>query len=102
MRGPEINKTKLNRRRRRQRPFHRAACTAQAARAGRAASRRPKPIFAAPDSFGTHAPTDKENQPEMPERKHAAAPNAVLARPRSSALARVWVIVNVNAGTGNQ
>src|SRR6202163_1464947 len=56
-----------NRRRRRRRPLHRAAssrCTAQAARAGRAASRRPKPFFAAPDSFGTHAPTDKENQPE--------------------------------------
>src|SRR5260370_8154063 len=87
MRGPEINKPKLNRRRRRQRPLHRAACsrgTAQAARAGRAASRRPKPInqnFAAPDSSGTHAPTDQENQPEMPEREHAGAPNAVLARP---------------------
>jgi hypothetical protein len=23
--------------------------------------------------FGTHAPRDKENQPEMPERKHAGA-----------------------------
>src|ERR1700674_1861531 len=113
MRGPEINKPKLNRRRRRQRPFHRAACTAQAARAGRAASRRPKPFFAAPDSFGTHAPTVKENQPEMPERKHAAAPNAVWARPLPLASdpvatgrprpgqprprARKWVIVKVNA-----
>ena len=26
---------------------------------------------------------DKENQPEMPERKHAGAPDAVLARPLS-------------------
>src|SRR5258708_28691046 len=26
--------------------------------------------------FGTHAPRDKENQPEMPERKHAGAPLA--------------------------
>jgi hypothetical protein len=24
--------------------------------------------------FGTHAPRDKENQPEMPERKHAGDP----------------------------
>jgi len=31
----------------------------------------------------THAPRDKENQPEMPERKHAGAPDAVLARPLS-------------------
>src|SRR5258708_32279219 len=87
MRGPEINKPNLNGLGRAQRPLHRAASsrgTDQAARAGRAASRRPKPInqnFAAPDSSGTHAPTDQENQPEMPEREHAGAPNAVLARP---------------------
>src|ERR1700726_3433714 len=35
--------------------------------------------------FGTHAPRDKANQPEMPERKHARAPDAVLARPLSLA-----------------
>ena len=35
--------------------------------------------------FGTHAPRDKENQPEMPERKHARDPSAVLARPISLA-----------------
>src|SRR5579864_1819651 len=42
------------------------------------------PYFAAPDSSAPTrqgAPRDKENQPEMPERKHAGAPDAVLARP---------------------
>src|SRR5258706_556904 len=55
-------KPTLNQPRRLQRPFHRASCTAHAAPPGRAASRRPKPFFAAPDSFGTLAPTDQENQ----------------------------------------
>ena len=33
-------------------------------------------IFRRARFFGTHAPRDKENQPEMPERKHAGAPLA--------------------------
>ena len=66
-RGPEINKSKS----RRPEPVeqHRAAET----------------IFRRASFFGTHAPRDKENQPEMPERKHAGAPDAVLARPLSLA-----------------
>src|SRR5258707_9479208 len=110
MRGPEINKPKLNRRRRRPGGPSRSSSIAS-----------PKPInqnFAAPDSFGTHAPTDKENQPEMPERKHAGAPNAVLARPLAVASdpvatgrprpgqqrprARVCLRIVGNAGPGNQ
>src|ERR1700687_4108238 len=86
MRGPEINKPK--------------SATAPPATFPSCALHRPggpirsssiappKPInqnFAAPDSFGTHAPRDKENQPEMPERRHAGAPDAVLARPLSLA-----------------
>src|ERR1700688_608810 len=71
-------------------------------------------IFRRARFFGTHAPRDKENQPEMPERKHAGAPDAVLARPLSLASypvatgrprpgdqrprARVRAIKEVNAG----
>ena len=33
-------------------------------------------IFRRARFFDTHAPRDKENQPEMPERKHAGAPLA--------------------------
>jgi hypothetical protein len=40
-------------------------------------------IFRRARFFGTHAPRDRENQPEMPERKHAGDPPAVLARPLS-------------------
>src|SRR5260370_1266073 len=71
MRGPEDNNTKVHQPHLHHRRRHLLANnrrTAQAARAGRAASRRPKPInqnFAAPDSSGTHAPTDQENQPDF-------------------------------------
>src|SRR2546430_12837402 len=30
-------------------------------------------LFRSARFFGTHAPRDKENQPEMPERRHAGA-----------------------------
>jgi hypothetical protein len=70
-------------------------------------------VFRRARFFGTHAPRDKGNRPEMPERKHAGAPDAVLARPLSlasypvaradhclaiSALARVRVTKEINAG----
>ena len=73
-----------------------------------------QPQFRRARFFGTHAPRDQENQPEMPERKHAGAPDAVLARPLSLASypvatgrplpghqrprARVRVMQEVNAG----
>ncbi len=75
-----------------------------------------QPQFRRARFFGTHAPRDQENQPEMPERKHARAPDAVLARPLSLASypvatgrplpghqrprARVRVMQEVNAGAG--
>src|SRR6202140_2234865 len=47
--------------------------------------------------FGPHAPRDKENQPEMPERKNAGAPRCcfgatplVAALPRSNGQASAW------------
>ena len=46
----------------------------------------PKPInqnYAAPDSSAPTSPRDKGIPPEMPERQHAGAPDAVLARPLS-------------------
>src|SRR6202790_4423236 len=52
-----------------------------------------KPKLRRASFFGPHAPRDKENQPEMPERKHAGAPRCcfgatplVAKRPRRSAL----------------
>src|SRR5260370_20648837 len=48
----------------------------------------PKPInlnYAAPDSSAPTLPRDKGIPPERPERKHAGAPDAVLARPLSVA-----------------
>ena len=73
-----------------------------------------QPKFRRARFFGTHAPRDRENQPEMPERKHAGGADAVLARPLSlasypvgqradhclaiGALARVRVRKGVNAG----
>src|SRR5260370_7742860 len=86
MRGPEINKPKLNRRRRRQRLLLFFSSRRRHARfkcdwsSDVCSSDLINQNFAAPDSSGTHAPTDQENQPEMPEREHAGAPNAVLAR----------------------
>src|SRR6202011_2324063 len=48
-------------------------------------------------SFGTHAPRDKENQPEMPERKHAGDPSCcfgatplVAKLPRSNGQTTAW------------
>ena len=68
-------------------------------------------VFRRARVFGTHAPRDKENQPEMAERKHAGDPGRFLARPISLASypvatgrplpgprARVRVIEEVNAG----
>src|SRR6202790_4515636 len=47
--------------------------------------------------FGTHAPRDKENQPEMPERKNAGAPRCcfgatplVAELPRSNGQTTAW------------
>src|ERR1700691_5876366 len=47
--------------------------------------------------FGTHAPRDKENQPEMPERKNAGAPRCCFAAtplvgelPRSNGQTTAW------------
>src|SRR5258708_27152837 len=39
--------------------------------------------YAAPDSSPPTLPRDQAIPPEMPERKHAGAPDAVLARPLS-------------------
>src|SRR5258708_4477218 len=84
MRGPEINKPK-------------SATAPPATSAAAAPPRRPEPVeqhrpaeankpkLRRARFFGTHAPRDQENPPEMPERKHAAAPDAVLARPLSVA-----------------
>src|SRR6202521_3935512 len=47
--------------------------------------------------FGTHAPRDKENKPEMPERKHAGAPRCCFGAtplvgelPRSNRQTTAW------------
>jgi len=62
-----------------------AGCPSQLLRSGRGEAdpvpesvAAPKPYFAAPDSSAPRAKglRDKENQPEMPERKHAVAVNA--------------------------
>ena len=77
MRGPEINKTKSAT----APPATSPSCGLQPLhRPGgpsRSSSIAPaETIFRRARFFGTHAPRDKENQPEMPERKHAGAPLA--------------------------
>ena len=80
------------------------------------AAKTNKPKLRRARFFGTHPPRDQANQfRKMPERKHAGAPSAVLARPLSlasypvadhglaiSAPARVRGISEVNAGRRNQ
>src|SRR5665647_1885568 len=55
----------------------------RAARAGRAASRRPKPSFAAPDSSAPTRQGIKRTSPKNAGEKARRSPDAVLARPLS-------------------
>src|SRR5260370_1328655 len=106
MRGPEINKPKSAT----APPATSASCGLQPRPRPGGPSRPssiapPKPInhnFAAPDSFGTHAPTDQENQPEMPEREHAGADSTLGALPtgqRQPPLSKL--LIQSNAGPSN-
>src|SRR5229473_8445346 len=88
-RGPEINKPKSAT----APPATSASCGLQPRPRPGGPSRSssidpPKPInqnYAAPDSSAPTLPRDKGIPPEMPERQHAGAPDAVLARPLSVA-----------------
>src|SRR5260370_41380842 len=90
MRGPEINKPKLNRRRRRRRPLHRAACSRGAAETNKPKLRRAR-------FFGTHVAKGSRDPARNAGEKARRSPSCCFGatplggeRPRSNRQTTAW------------